>query len=76
MCPMRLVPKIFIFNEDNVPADLRAQRTLNLARVPEISAYLLDNRDDYTYPRSRHQWMALSNSPLLPTLALRRASAR
>ncbi|MEX5589985.1 DNA sulfur modification protein DndB [Pseudomonas urmiensis] len=48
MCPMRLVPKIFIFNEDNVPADLRAQRTLNLARVPEIAAYLLDNRDDYT----------------------------
>src|SRR3989338_28358 len=48
MCPMRLVPKIFIFNEDNVPPDLRAQRTLNLARVPEISAYLLDNRDDYT----------------------------
>jgi len=45
---MRLVPKIFIFNEENVPADLRAQRTLNLARVPEIAAYLLDNRDDYT----------------------------
>lgn len=48
MCPMRLVPKIFSFNEDNVPADLRAQRTLNLARVPEIAAYLLDNREDYT----------------------------
>ncbi|WP_122605672.1 DNA sulfur modification protein DndB [Pseudomonas viridiflava] len=48
MCPMRLVPKIFIFNEDDVPADLRAQRTLNLARVPEISNYLINNRDDYT----------------------------
>lgn len=48
MCPMRLVPKIFMFNEENVPPDLRAQRTLNLARVPEISAYLIDNRDDYT----------------------------
>ena len=48
MCPMRLVPKIFIFNEDDVPADLRAQRTLNLARVPEIAAYLIDNRDNYT----------------------------
>ncbi|HHF0173420.1 TPA: DNA sulfur modification protein DndB [Pseudomonas aeruginosa] len=48
MCPMRLIPKIFIFNEDSVPADLRAQRTLNIARVPEIAAYLLDNRSDYT----------------------------
>lgn len=48
MCPMRLIPKIFIFNEESVPADLRAQRTLNIARVPEISAYLVDNRDDYT----------------------------
>lgn len=48
MCPMRLIPKIFRFNEDDVPADLRAQRTLNLARVPEIATYLLDNRNDYT----------------------------
>ena len=48
MCPMRLIPKIFIFNEDNVPADLRAQRTLNIARVPEIAVYLLDNRNNYT----------------------------
>lgn len=48
MCPMRLIPKIFIFNEEHVPADLRAQRTLNIARVPEIASYLLDNRSDYT----------------------------
>lgn len=48
MCPMRLIPRIFVFNEENVPADLRAQRKLNLARVPEISAYLVENKADYT----------------------------
>ena len=48
MCPMRLVPKLFVFDEDEVPADLRAQRTLNRQRVPEIASYLVDNPTDYT----------------------------
>jgi DNA sulfur modification protein DndB len=48
MCPMRLVPKIFIFNEVSVPPDLRAQRKLNVARVPEIASYLVDNTNNYT----------------------------
>ncbi len=29
MCPMRLVPRIFLFDEEGVPPELRAQRTLN-----------------------------------------------
>lgn len=48
MCPMRIVPKLFKFDEDEVPAELRAQRTLNRSRIPEISAYLIDNPNDYT----------------------------
>lgn len=48
MCPMRLIPKIFVFNEDEVPPELRAQRTLNVARVPEIASYLIENPKDYT----------------------------
>jgi DNA sulfur modification protein DndB len=48
MCPLRLVPKIFVFNEDEVPPELRAQRTLNRARVPEIASYLCDNSTSYT----------------------------
>ncbi len=43
-----LWPKLFIFDEAEVPAELRAQRTLNLHRVPEISTYLVDNSDNYT----------------------------
>ncbi|MBB3047425.1 DNA sulfur modification protein DndB [Litorivivens lipolytica] len=48
MCPMRIVPKLFKFDEDEVPADLRAQRTLNIARIPEITSYLVENQDNYT----------------------------
>ncbi|MCY4419971.1 MAG: DNA sulfur modification protein DndB [Gammaproteobacteria bacterium] len=48
MCPMRVVPTLFKFDEEEVPPELRAQRTLNLNRVPEIASYLLDNPQDYT----------------------------
>lgn len=48
MCPLRVIPKIFVFNEFDVPADLRAQRTLNKNRIPEIANYLVENRDEYT----------------------------
>jgi DNA sulfur modification protein DndB len=49
MCPLKLLPKIFIFDEAPLPPELRAQRTLNLARIPEIAQYILDNRHDYAF---------------------------
>jgi len=51
MCPLRLIPRIFFYNEDEaeLPAELRAQRTLNKARVPEIARYILKNREDYAF---------------------------
>ena len=48
MCPMRLIPKIFVFDEAEVPPELRAQRTLNRSRIPEIAEYLLENKENYT----------------------------
>ena len=47
MCPMGLVPKIFVFDDTDLPPDLRAQRTLNRSRIPEIARYLSGNRDNY-----------------------------
>jgi len=47
MCPMRIVPRIFVFDEEEVPPELRAQRTLNRARIPEIAAYLAANPKGY-----------------------------
>jgi len=48
MCPMRIVPTLFKFNEEEVPPELRAQRTLNKSRIPEITSYLIDNPINYT----------------------------
>ena len=47
MCPMKIIPRIFVFNEEEVPPELRAQRTLNLNRIPEIAAYLVNNPKDF-----------------------------
>ncbi len=47
MCPMGLLPKLFVFDDEEVPAELRAQRTLNRHRVPEIAKYLIQNRKNY-----------------------------
>jgi DNA sulfur modification protein DndB len=49
MCPLKLIPKIFLFDEDEIPAELRAQRALNKARVPEIARYLIDNPKEYVF---------------------------
>jgi DNA sulfur modification protein DndB len=49
MCPIRLIPRIFLFNEEEVGAEVRAQRTLNRARIPEIGRYILDNPTSYTF---------------------------
>jgi len=48
MCPMRLIPKLFVFDEDVVPPELRAQRRLNESRIPDIANYLIENPDSYT----------------------------
>ena len=37
MCPLKLIPKIFVYNEAELPPKLRAQRVLNKARIPEIA---------------------------------------
>lgn len=49
MCPLRLIPRIFLFNEEELTAELRAQRTLNKARVPEIARYITDNPSGYVF---------------------------
>lgn len=48
MCPLRIIPKLFVFDEEEVPAELRAQRVLNRSRVPEITSYLTENPTNYT----------------------------
>lgn len=49
MCPLRLIPKIFIFDEEELPPEIRAQRRLNRTRLPEMANYIIDNPNDYTF---------------------------
>ena len=47
MCALKLVPRLFRFDDEAIPADLRAQRILNRARVPAIARYITENPSEY-----------------------------
>lgn len=47
MCPLKVIPKVFLFDEEELTAELRAQRTLNKTRIPEIASYIVANPDTY-----------------------------
>ena len=49
MCPLRIIPKIFLFDEEELSPEVRAQRTLNQNRIPEMARYMLRNSDDYVF---------------------------
>lgn len=49
MCPLKLIPKLFIFDEEELVPELRAQRVLNKARVPEMAAYITENQESYVF---------------------------
>ncbi|WP_445257367.1 DNA sulfur modification protein DndB [Nocardioides aurantiacus] len=49
MWPLRLIPKLFLFDSEELPPEMRAQRTLNKARVPEMARYIVDNPDGYIF---------------------------
>ena len=49
MCPMRLLPKLFQFDEEELAPQLRAQRHLNKSRLPELSRYITENTDNYVF---------------------------
>lgn len=49
MCPLKLIPKIFLFNDDVLPPQYRAQRMINKSRIPEMVKYIIDNPSDYVF---------------------------
>lgn len=49
MCPLKLIPRIFLFDEEEIPPEHRAQRIINKSRVPDISNYILENPKDYVF---------------------------
>ncbi|MEJ0076825.1 MAG: DNA sulfur modification protein DndB [Alphaproteobacteria bacterium] len=47
MVPLKVVPRLFKFDDDALPAALRAQRVLNRARIPAIARYITENANEY-----------------------------
>jgi DNA sulfur modification protein DndB len=48
MCPVRFLPKLFPFESEDLPPEMRAKRALNKARIPEIADYFVKNYGNYT----------------------------
>lgn len=49
ICPLKIIPKLFIFNDYEIPPNLRAQRTLRTTRIPSIKNYILNNPTEYIF---------------------------
>jgi len=49
MCPLKIVPRLFLFQTEELPPELRSQRVLNKSRIPEISLYITSNRQNYIF---------------------------
>lgn len=49
MVPLKMISRLFPSDEEYVLPEFRAQRRLNSARIPIISKYILENRNDYVF---------------------------
>ena len=49
MVPLKMLSRLFVEEDDLLPPEFRAQRRLNLSRIPVISQYVLKNPDDYVF---------------------------
>ena len=49
MVPLSTIPKLFVFTDDELPPEVRAQRTLNKSRIPEMCSYIVNNPNSYVF---------------------------
>ena len=49
MVPLGVMRQLFQFVDEELPPEVRAQRTLNQARIPDICNYILQNPDCYVF---------------------------
>ena len=47
--PIRMLPRMFVFTDVDLPVDMRTQRTMNDKRIPGMARYVTENRSDYTF---------------------------
>lgn len=49
MVPLKMLGKLFPSDDEYVAAEYRAQRKLNITRIPVMSKYITENRDTYVF---------------------------
>lgn len=49
MVPLATISKLFIFTDEELPPEVRAQRTLNKSRIPEMCNYIIKNPNSYVF---------------------------
>lgn len=49
MVPLGIIGRLFPDEEQYVPPEFRAQRRLNISRIPVMSRYILENRESYVF---------------------------
>lgn len=49
-CPLRLFPRLFLFDETEVPVPVRRGRTIDSMRVAEITKYLTEESETFVLP--------------------------
>lgn len=49
MVPLKMLPRLFPNDDEYVLPEYRAQRKLNVSRIPEIKNYIVENRNDYVF---------------------------
>lgn len=72
MCPLKRLNKIFSLDEGQLPVDQRAQRILNEERIPDITNYILEGRENMFFLLLQHASTELVNLSLSVTLNMNR----
>lgn len=49
MVPLSTIPKLFVFNDEELAPEMRAQRKLNKGRIPEMRDYIINNPNSYVF---------------------------
>ena len=49
MVPLDCIPKLFTFKDEGLAPEIRSQRTLNKARIPEMCNYIISNPTSYVF---------------------------
>lgn len=47
MIPLKILERLFVYENEELPAQFRAQRDLNKGRIPAIARYIVENPSEY-----------------------------